>query len=170
MNNPIQTMFDEHEIISNACDFIENINGLWESSPLEYSKKVNQLLLFFKEYSDGFHHHKEEVVLFPALKKCVDFTLTELLDELEMHHEDFREYTNEVEEYIKEKKFESSYRVLQTYSSDLLDHIGAENDELFVLAESLLDDSELETIYYKFKDIDIELGVDKKEELESIIV
>ena len=169
-NNPILTMLNEHEIISNACNVIEKINGLWESDPLEYSKKVNQLILFFKEYSDGFHHHKEECILFPALRKCPDFTLSELLDELEMHHEDFREYTVEIEEYIEEEKFERSYEILKNYASDLLDHIGAENDELFVLAESLLTESELETIFFKFKDVDIERGVNRKLELESIII
>ena len=52
---------------------------------------------------------------------------------------------------------------------DLLDHIAAENDELFVLAETLMEEDDLETIYFKFKDIDLELGEDRKVELEESI-
>ena len=52
---------------------------------------------------------------------------------------------------------------------DLLDHIAAENDELFVLAETLMSEDELETIYFKFKDIDMELGEVNKIELEESI-
>ena len=48
-----------------------------------------------------------------------------------------------------------------------MDHIAVENDELFVLAESLMDEDELETIFFKFKDIDMELGEDGKVKLEE---
>ena len=51
----------------------------------------------------------------------------------------------------------------------MLDHIGAENDELFSLAENLMGEDDLETIYFKFKDIDMELGEDRKRELEESI-
>jgi len=51
----------------------------------------------------------------------------------------------------------------------LLDHIAAENEELFVLAENLMDEHQLETIYFKFVDVDMELGESRKKDFEKLI-
>ncbi len=168
-HNPIQTMLDEHEVICKTEPIIDNLDKLWEKDVATYIELVNQLIGFFREYADGHHHRKEEEVLFPAIKNHPDFVLEELIDEFEQHHEDFRDYTKEIEEAIADDDFEKSYKELKNYLQDLLDHIGAENDELFVLAESLLDEDELETVFFKFKDIDMELGEDRKAELEQSI-
>jgi len=125
------------------------------------------LVVFFREYADAYHHRKEEDVLFPAIKDHPDFVLQEIIDEFEQHHEDFREYTSDVMEALEESDFEGAYKEINTYLEELLDHIGAENDELFVLAETLMDEEDLETIFFKFKDIDMELGEERKKELEA---
>ncbi len=168
-NNPIQTMLDEHEVICKTEAIIENLNQLWESDIEKYTEIVTTLISFYREYADSYHHRKEEEVLFPAIKNHPDFVLREIIDEFEQHHEDFRDYTREIEQAIMEGNYEKSYQELNNYLQDLLDHIAAENDELFVLAESLLGEEELETIFFKFKDIDMELGQDRKTELEEKI-
>ncbi len=168
-HNPIQTMLDEHEIICQAEDIIENLDKTWEADADKYKETVSFLITFFREYADGYHHRKEEDVLFPAIQKHPDFVLQEIIEEFETHHEDFREYTVTIEDLINAGDFEKSYKELNNYLQDLLDHIGAENDELFVLAETLMDEDDLETIYFKFKDIDMELGEERKVELEKSI-
>ncbi len=168
-HNPIQTMLDEHEVICQAETIIENLNKTWEADADQYKKTVTTLITFFREYADGYHHKKEEDVLFPAIHDHPDFVLQEILEEFETHHEDFREYTRTIEEAINEGNFEKSFKELNNYLQDLLDHIAAENDELFVLAENLMDEDDLETIYFKFKDIDMELGEDRKKELEDSV-
>lgn len=65
------------------------------------------------------------------------------------------------------ENFPESYESLRHYNNDLLDHIAAENDELFVLAQSLLSESELEKIYFHFKDVDMQLGEDRKIKFEK---
>jgi len=168
-HNPIQTMLDEHEVICQTEGIIENIDKLWETDLDKYKETVTILITFFREYADGYHHRKEEDVLFPEINKHPDFVLQEIIEEFETHHEDFRDYTVEIENAIGDNDFEKSYKELNNYLQDLLDHIGAENDELFVLAETLMDEDELETIYFKFKDIDMELGEERKIELEQSI-
>jgi hemerythrin-like domain-containing protein len=162
-------MLDEHEVICKTEAIIENLNQLWESDIEKYTEIVTTLISFYREYADSYHHRKEEEVLFPAIKNHPDFVLREIIDEFEQHHEDFRDYTREIEQAIMEGNYEKSYQELNNYLQDLLDHIAAENDELFVLAESLLGEEELETIFFKFKDIDMELGQDRKTELEEKI-
>lgn len=168
-HNPIQTMLDEHEVICQAEEIIENLDKTWEADADKYKATVTTLIEFFREYADGYHHRKEEEVLFPAINDHPDFVLQEIIEEFETHHEDFREYTVTIEEALNEGDFEKSYKELNTYLQDLLDHIAAENDELFVLAETLMDEEDLETIYFKFKDIDMELGEERKVELEESI-
>jgi hemerythrin-like domain-containing protein len=168
-HNPIQTMLDEHEVICQAEEIIEKLDKTWETDSEQYKATVSTLITFFREYADGYHHRKEEEVLFPAVHDHPDFVLQEILEEFETHHEDFREYTGTIEEAINEGDFEKSYKELNNYLQDLLDHIAAENDELFVLAETLMDEEDLETIYFKFKDIDLELGEDRKKELEESV-
>jgi hemerythrin-like domain-containing protein len=168
-NNPLSVMYAEHDIIVKAESIIESLNKVWENDEEKYKEVVVKLITFFREYADGYHHRKEEEVLFPAVYNHPDFVLQGIIDEFEQHHESFRDYAQEVETAIAEGNFEKSYKELNNYLQDLLDHIGAENDELFALAESLMDDDELETIFFKFKDIDMELGEDRKIELEKSI-
>ena len=160
-------MLHEHEVISQAADIVETLDGSWESDADGYSQKATSLIAFFREYADGYHHRKEEEVLFPALKDHPDFVLDEMVDEFEQHHEDFREYAADAESALADGDHAQSYKHLKAYVNDLLDHIAAENDELFVLAETLMDEDELETIFFKFKDIDMELGEERKVELEN---
>lgn len=168
-HNPLTVMYNEHNVIVKAEGIIKNLENTWEDNPKNYTEKVITLIDFFREYADGYHHRKEEDVLFPAVHNHPDFVLQEIIDEFETHHEDFRAYAAEILEAVNEKDFVKSYKVLKQYIGDLLDHIAAENDELFVLAESLMDEQDLETIYFKFKDIDMELGEERKAELEKII-
>ncbi len=168
-HDPIETMLDEHEVIVSAVEILEALENTWEGNPDVYLSKTKALISFFREYADAYHHRKEEEVLFPAIKAHPDFVLGELIDEFVQHHEDFREYATEAEEALDAKDFAASFKHLKAYSNDLLDHIGAENDELFVMAETMIDEDELETIFFKFKDIDLELGEDRKAELENSI-
>ncbi len=158
-------MLDEHEIISSAEEIIKKLDHYWDTNEEGFVKHVHSLIGFFREYSDQYHHYKEEQVLFPDLENLDDFVVNSLVSELKEHHEMFREYTLSIEQFTSEKQFSKAYAILCTYMDELLDHIAAENDELFVMAESLLSEAELETMYFKFKDIDLELGESRKVDL-----
>ena len=168
-NNPLDIMYAEHDVIKKAEHIINNCDKLWETDPQGYTELINKLIIFFREYADGYHHHKEEDVLFPAINNHPDFILQELIDEFNEHHVSFREYTKEIEEALAIHEFPKSYNLLKMYSNDLLDHIAAENEELFVLAENLLDEPTKENIYFKFKDIDRQLGEERKKKFEESI-
>lgn len=169
MNNPIKVMYDEHEIIKKSEKTINDIDCLWEEDASRYIEIVTQLIDFFRNYSDGYHHHKEEGILFPAIKNHPNFVLQEMIDEFNEHHNDFRNYTKDIVDALDKNEFPKSYNLLQEYFSDLLDHIAAEDEELFVLAENLLSKDELEEMYFKFKDVDRELGEERKKEYERSI-
>ncbi len=162
-------MLDEHEIISKAEEVIQKLDHYWERSEEGFVHSVFSLLTFFREFSDKYHHYKEEQVLFPKMAGHIDFQMQSMLTELADHHEMFREYTCSIEYYINNNQFSMTYTVLSKYMEELLDHIAAENDELFVMAEVLFSTDELVNMFYSSKDIDIELGESRKAELSNTL-
>lgn len=168
LNNPIKVLEKEHDIITRVNDIVQKINLLWEKDPATYKQIINDLLLFISEYSDGFHHYKEEEILFPTIREHPSFNLEEILDELLEHHEDFRNYKNDIVEALEQDDLPLVQKKLSELIDHLLDHIAVENEELFIMAENLLDPSDLEKMYFQFEDIDRDLSFDKKKLLEAI--
>lgn len=167
-NNPAQLLMNEHEVIKQVEKTVYLLDFLWEKDAEKYKSFIAKIIYFLKEYSDKYHHHKEEEILFPELCNHPDFLLQEIIDELLEHHEMFREYTREIEEAIADNQFENAHTILKKYLENLLDHIAIENDELFIMAENLFSPNELEKLFFRFKDIDMELGEAIKTDLEKI--
>ena len=167
-HDPIQTLMDEHNVISSSAEALQNLEELWKKDALKYKNSVHKLLKFLKEYGDNFHHYKEENVLFPEMKAHPEFRQHEIIDELEEHHNMFRDYVKEIEEALEEQEWEQVQSKLQQYMNDLLDHIAIENDEVFIMAETLFNEEELESMFFQFQDIDNELGATRKTELADL--
>src|ERR1035437_4303468 len=164
-HNPIQVLMDEHEVICSAESIISSLDKSWEKDENSYVENVNKLLVFFKEYSDGFHHRKEEDVLFKELNKHPDFKLQDIITELEEHHQGFRDTIVEIAKTLGKREWARTQDLLSRYVDDLLNHIAVENDELFIIAESVFSEEELERMFYNFEDIESQLGKDHKIDL-----
>ena len=162
-------MYGEHAIILEAIQIASSLDKSWETNPELYENNLKELLIFFKEYSDQYHHFKEEEILFPALLKMEEPSATAVINELLEHHEDFRALVGKIKTDLAEKKYPEAQQKIKEYSHDLLDHIAAENEELFPMADTILSEGELEKLYYKCIDIDNELGIERKEDLENFI-
>ncbi|MCK6640270.1 MAG: hemerythrin domain-containing protein [Bacteroidia bacterium] len=165
--NPINVLMHEHGIIQQLEPVIASLKGLWVSDVEAYKSSITKILRFLKDYSDGYHHNKEEEVLFPALTDHPDFILEPVLDELLEHHENFREYAADINIALNEQRWADVQAILEKYYDQLLDHIAIENDELFIMAENLFSEKELEEMFFRFADKDRELGESRKIELEQ---
>ena len=167
-NFPSQVLKNEHDVIVQMYDIVTALNRTWEENTQDYINSVTQMIRFFREYSDRYHHYKEETILFEELRRHPDFTLGELVDVLEEHHVLFREYTREIIDMLQSGSFPEAQNILQKYIAQLMDHIAVEDEELFGLADHLFSEQELERIYFQFQDVDRELGVELKKDLERI--
>ena len=162
----IQQLYDEHETILRAIDQLRRI---LESPDLaSRNEELRSLLLFFRDYADGYHHLKEEEVLFPALAEA-NSAMEAITESLSEHHTLFREALASTESAMDSNDWESARTTLEKYASDLVDHISAENDELFVVSDDLLSTSEMDRMYYKFLDCDRELGAVRKNHFEEVV-
>lgn len=166
-NDPVTLLLSEHEVIASANDVVAAMDGLWTRSGETYEQAAREIASFFAAYGDEYHHRKEEVVLFPELRSHPDFYAHDVVDELEDHHRAFRDHLAKLERALAQKDYAGAQGVLRRYLDELLDHIAVENDELFVIAQSVLGETELERVFFRFKDLDRELGDERKVELEG---
>ncbi len=169
MTSPaIKMLYHEHDVILKA---VEKLNSIIEDERLDlHEESLSKLLGFFKEYGHNYHHKKEETVLFPLLfQKSETLGLT-MVEALKDHHDSFAETLEQLSQSISSRDWDKVRIDLKSYLSDLQDHISAENDELFVTAETLLDEAETEKVYFDFMDLDMESGQEKKTELENRVL
>lgn len=169
MNNPIYLLFDEHELIVSAAETARQTEDFIGVDNERYTKIVGDLILFFRNYADKYHHYKEEKILFPEMCKQNELLKEGMVQEMLGNHDDFREMLSDIEKSLASKQYETTNKILQQYVEMLLDHVAVENDELFQIAESLFDENELERLFFLFKDTDRELGEEKKQELATLI-
>ncbi len=163
--NPITTLYQEHAIIVDAVEVAREAEKLIEKDNEAYLQTMKLLLHFFRVYSDQYHHHKEEEILFPEMNKKNELLEDGVVKEMFENHEDFRNMINTIENHLNTGEYVKAQQQLQNYTEALLDHIAVENDEVFQMAETLFDESELERIYFRFEDCDREIGEQQKTDL-----
>ena len=159
----------EHNVILKAAKLIESNNRLWETDLSAYRAFVNFFIEFISVYADEFHHHKEEEILFPAISKVNEQTGLSMVQELTEHHEEFRMLAQEIRNKFARQEYASTQQYLELYMNKLREHIAAENDELFPMADGILSARESERLYYQCIDKDEELGKTRKMDYEEQI-
>lgn len=170
MNEALKMLYDEHEIIEQAVRIAKQASSLVGTNNEQYEKTVRTLIHFFKNYSDKYHHRKEEEILFPEMERKNEMLADGVIHEMMSNHEDFREMIRSIENSLSDKNYTDAEKWLYQYTEALLDHIAVENDEVFQMAESLFTDDELDKIYFRFQDSDRELGDELKAELANLSV
>ena len=169
INQNLKLLYDEHTIIVNAIDVSKQCEQLIGVDDIAYEKIIHQLIAFFRNYADKYHHFKEEEILFPEMTKRNEFLSDGVIKEMFDNHDEFRKMIKCIESNLNSRNFVLVQKELKKYGEALLDHISVENDEVFQMAESILSESELEKIFHRFLDCDRELGEIQKNEFMDLI-
>ncbi len=169
MNSPIKVLEDEHEIIKSALELAIKMAPLIGVNDELYAESSSKLMVFFKTYTDKYHHQKENLILFPEMIKKYELLGEGIVKEMYENHEDFHDILNTTEELLANKEYSQAQKQFNIYAEALLDHITVENEEVFQIAESLFNSAELETLYFRCIDSDNENGLDIKRELEDLL-
>lgn len=167
MTDAIKKLFEEHDHIVNVADAIRQAGNMIGSRDEEYAKLSKDCIRFFRLYADRYHHHKEEEILFPEMCKKSEMLEDGVIHEMLENHSDFRDMLSDIEKKIDAGELTAAHAKMMDYTGALLDHIAAENDEVFQMAETLLDDRELENMNFRFDDCDRDLGDKEKREFEE---
>jgi hemerythrin-like domain-containing protein len=168
MNKSMKMLFDEHAVIVKAIGIAKQLKTLIGKDNNLYENIVGQLIKFFRSYADKYHHYKEEEILFPEMSRKNTLLSDGVIKEMLENHEDFRAMIRQIESHLQASKYAETQAVLESYGEALLDHIAAENEEVFQTAESVLSYDELEKIGFRFLDCDRDLGDEQKEALEQL--
>jgi len=149
MKTATQNLETDHDYILRLIDVMEkmmiNFNTDWTHIELVVSVIMN--------YADGFHHIKEENLLFPLMiEKGFSNPISVMLHD----HEEGRNFVKGMNDGIEQHKqgddsaLPEIYRNMQGYIDLLRAHIGKENNVLFRMADRILSANEQEHLLLKF--------------------
>ncbi|MBK8707416.1 MAG: hemerythrin domain-containing protein [Flavobacteriales bacterium] len=169
MHQAINALFEEHVIIIQAAGIARDARRLIETEPARYAGTMRSLLTFFREYADQYHHHKEEEVLFPEMAQRNELLADGVLQEMLENHADFRGMLDDIEGLLRKERWSDAQDAVERYCEALQDHIAVENDEVFHMAETLLNADELDRVRFRFEDGDRERGDARKAELAAML-
>ena len=169
MNTATQNLENDHVYIIRLIDVMEKmvLNCATDTAHME------MVVNLIKTYADGFHHAKEEKVLFPLLVEK-GFSNEQGPVSVMLHeHVEGQEFVKGISERIDVYKagnisaLPEIYHYMQGYADLLKAHIGKENNVLFRMADKALSNDEQLSLLNKFAAI--ESKYEKGQIAESIL-
>jgi hemerythrin-like domain-containing protein len=156
METATKNLENDHEYILRLIAVME-IMVLTVSTDLKHIEMVVNLI---KNYADGYHHAKEENLLFPLMVEK-GFSLEQGPVSVMLHdHEQGRKYVKGMNDEIAGFKggdisaLTALYEHMQGYIDLLRAHIGKENNVLFRMADKALTQEEQQALLRRFKAIE----------------
>jgi hemerythrin-like domain-containing protein len=139
MTNITKVLSDEHQNILKVIDAVLN-----ECDELEKGKEFkkdffNEVLNFIKKYADGFHHIKEEDILFKTMLENQSGMHCNPIPVMLMEHDEGRSYVKEMENALRDGNKHELIENAQGYCYLLQEHIYKEDNILYPMAETALD-------------------------------
>jgi hemerythrin-like domain-containing protein len=142
---PTEVLRREHDYIQRALDTLVAAAERAEAGQPVARAEVDQLVDFFRRFMDRCHHAKEENALFPALEARGLSRRGGPLAVMMYEHELGRELLRSIEDAAPGCNGDAAARsrfagAARAYRGMLGAHIHKENEILFRMAESVLDD------------------------------
>ena len=167
MFNPVQILHNEHKVLLEAVETTKEVQRIKEDK--QYRILIHDLILFFRNFSEIYHHPKEEHIFYPLIKNRVENINDYFIYELGDNHNDFRAMISEMENYFENCDYPLLRNIMDTYLAELKEHIEKEEKEVLYVSANLLRKNEIEKVCEEFKTLDEKLGKNEKSKLERII-
>jgi hemerythrin-like domain-containing protein len=174
MSHPVHTLKHEHRVIELGLRTLDSLClrlGSGQAVPLQVLVEVHD---FIRTFADQYHHGKEELCLFPALKRqgiqCDGGPLCVLTHQHEIERELLSDLYLAIDEYGSGNP-ESTKRFMNTarrYIEMMTWHMEFEDQILFRLAEEILDDTEKIELGKAFKQMEDQFGQGTLEKYERM--
>lgn len=169
MNTATQNLENDHVYILRLIDVMEKmvLNCATDTAHIE------MVVNLIKNYADGFHHAKEEQVLFPLLVEKGFSNEHGPVSVMLHEHVEGREFVKGISERIDVYKagnvsaFPEIYQYMQGYVDLLRAHIGKENNVLFRMADKALSSDDQASLLNKFAAIENQYN---KEQIAGFIL
>jgi hemerythrin-like domain-containing protein len=156
MNTATRNLENDHVTILRLIDTMERMIEV-TSTNMEHFEKVVALI---REFADGFHHAKEETLLFPLMVKKGYSTQQGPIAVMLHDHVEGRNYVKGMADGIARFKggdvnaISDIYGNMQGYIELLRSHIAKENNVLFRMADNVLSGEEQEELLNEFAKVE----------------
>ena len=152
MNNPINVLKDEHELLLSAISTAKQIQEIRNNE--QYHNKVHDMILFFRNFTELYHHPKEDQILYPVIKGRNKHVSDELIHELCNHHEDLEQLLADVIDAHVAYEYTNLRQTMDRYLKELSAQIESENLTILNVADGLLSDEESGSLFEEFLALD----------------
>jgi hemerythrin-like domain-containing protein len=164
MNDPVEILQQEHQLLLQAARVTKEIQKTEDD--LSYRELIRDMILFLRNFTESYHHPKEEYHLYPLLQNRSAGMSREFIHEVCDNHEDFKALMAEIENNYVLCNYSLLRQSMDKYVDLLTEHIKREDRLILSVAGSLLSKSELEGVYREFMELDEKQG-EKKELVNS---
>ena len=149
----VRKMVNEHTYIKMVIASIPGVISLLESDLDAGIPVVEKVVDFIKNYADGYHHAKEEDVLFGYFDAELD-----ILKVMYEDHDTGRGYVKNIVAGVAEKNLIQIAENLSAYGALLTEHIQKEDDILFPWMDRTLSDKQIGELYARCITVDSSFG------------
>ena len=176
MKNITRVLSEEHQHILKVIEIVLN-----ECTQIENGKEpdktfFNEVINFIKKYADGYHHAKEEGILFKAMLANMENMHCNPIPVMLHEHDTGRQYVKGMIEALACDNKQELIENAKGYCYLLQNHIYKEDNVLYPMAEQALDESQkqqVEELYNlvqadEFSETIIQAFIDKISRLKSI--
>jgi hemerythrin-like domain-containing protein len=155
MNTATKDLENDHIYILRLTDVMEKIT----KTKAPDSTDLETVVYLIRNYADGFHHGKEEKILFPALEVKGFSPHQGPVAVMLSEHIQGRNFVKEMAEYITFYKkgeltaLEQVFTNMTGYVDLLRSHISKENNILFRMADRVLSEDDHETLLHRYASV-----------------
>ncbi len=152
----INILLEEHKLLLQAIETTRQIQKI-EDNEIYYTQ-IRGIILFFRNFTEIYHHPKEDDILYPLLRNRSVIISPELLYEVCDNHDDFKSMIADIEDTYLFYHYDQLRNATDIYIQALEKHIKKEDEVVLSIAATLLNEDELETVLREFKNHDERYG------------
>jgi len=146
MKNVTKILSEEHQHILKVIDVV-----LEECEQMENGKEINSnffkdVIYFIKNYADGFHHAKEENILFKTMLDDPENMHCNPIPVMLHEHDEGRNFVKGMEGALLDHDVQKLIENASGYGYLMQDHIYKEDNILYPMAEEGLTDNQTQNV------------------------
>lgn len=162
MSKVAEILLNEHKVLFDVIETAKRIQKIKNID--KYRRVIHKFITFFIQFTEVYHHPKEELILYPQILKLTKNIDQKIIREMSGNHNEIGVLIRKAEEaFINEKNKELKI-IIKKYLDLLFKHIWRENLIIFVNLGHLLSGEDNLKMIKRFNRLDGKgIGKDKLE-------
>lgn len=150
--NVTEKLMDEHQLILKYIDLLKRYLSVLSRDPSrsDLFSQLPQFIDFIQNYSDRYHHAKEENILFKYMEMPGVLTHCNPLPVMLDEHDSGRSFVKQIKEAIDANDHKKMIECALGWARLLQDHINKEDNVLYLMAEEGLDEEQKKMIIKEY--------------------